>query len=206
MPWRWAWLPTPIFLPGEFHRHRSSVGYSPRGLRELDTTEQPSTQRCTRKRISWVIRNRQCFQIPLRSLWRSALKYAPWAWQVMSPEEWACMSSRSLAFVHGLEMVCLGFVQQRPLDPIEACRCPCLQPRSKDPGTFEVERNIQTLWKLCRRFWCPSKIHSQRSQSLGSPDRAGQWRWSVQVVGRFLSMVGHHCGVRLAGRMGPNNS
>ena len=33
------WLPTPIFLPGEFHRQRSLVGYSPWGGRESDMTE-----------------------------------------------------------------------------------------------------------------------------------------------------------------------
>ena len=33
------WLPTPVFLPGEFHVQRSLVGYSPWGRTELDTTE-----------------------------------------------------------------------------------------------------------------------------------------------------------------------
>ena len=33
MPWRREWLPTPVFLPGEFHGWRSLVGYSPWGLR-----------------------------------------------------------------------------------------------------------------------------------------------------------------------------
>ena len=28
-PLRGKWLPTPVFLPGEFHRQRSLVGYSP---------------------------------------------------------------------------------------------------------------------------------------------------------------------------------
>ena len=28
-----------IFLPGKFHGQRTLVGYSPRGLRELDMTE-----------------------------------------------------------------------------------------------------------------------------------------------------------------------
>ena len=37
------WPPTPVFLPGKFHRQRSLVGYSPCGHRELDTTEQLST-------------------------------------------------------------------------------------------------------------------------------------------------------------------
>ena len=34
------WLPTPVFLPGEFHPLRSLAGYSPRGEKESDTTEQ----------------------------------------------------------------------------------------------------------------------------------------------------------------------
>ena len=29
IPWRRAWLPTPIFLPGESHGQRSLAGYSP---------------------------------------------------------------------------------------------------------------------------------------------------------------------------------
>ena len=33
------WLPTPVFLPGEFHGQRSLVGYSPWGHKELDITE-----------------------------------------------------------------------------------------------------------------------------------------------------------------------
>ena len=39
-PWRREWLPTPVFLPGEFHGWRSLVGYSPWGRQESDTTEQ----------------------------------------------------------------------------------------------------------------------------------------------------------------------
>ena len=30
---------TPALLPGEFHKQRSLVGYSPRGLKELDAAE-----------------------------------------------------------------------------------------------------------------------------------------------------------------------
>ena len=39
-PWRRAWLPTPVFLPGEYHGQRSPVGYSPWGCKEWDITEQ----------------------------------------------------------------------------------------------------------------------------------------------------------------------
>ena len=33
IPWRRAWQPTPVFLPGESHGQRSLVGYSPWGRR-----------------------------------------------------------------------------------------------------------------------------------------------------------------------------
>ena len=39
IPWRREWLPTPVFLLGEFHGQGSLAGYSPRGHKELDTTE-----------------------------------------------------------------------------------------------------------------------------------------------------------------------
>ena len=39
IPWRKEWLPTPVFLPGEFHEQGSLVGYCPWGHRELDMTE-----------------------------------------------------------------------------------------------------------------------------------------------------------------------
>ena len=32
--WRRKWQPTPVFLPGEFHRQRSLVGYSPQNCKE----------------------------------------------------------------------------------------------------------------------------------------------------------------------------
>ena len=40
IPFRRAWQPTPVFLPGKFHRQRSLAGYSTWGRRELDTVEQ----------------------------------------------------------------------------------------------------------------------------------------------------------------------
>ena len=40
IPWRRAWQPTPVFLPGESHGQRSLVGYSPWDRKESNTTEQ----------------------------------------------------------------------------------------------------------------------------------------------------------------------
>ena len=39
IPWRRTQQPTPVLLPGECHGRRSLEGYSPRGRKELDTTE-----------------------------------------------------------------------------------------------------------------------------------------------------------------------
>ena len=36
---RREWVPTPVLLPGEFHRQRSLAGYSSCGHKKLDTTE-----------------------------------------------------------------------------------------------------------------------------------------------------------------------
>ena len=39
IPWRRAWQPTPVFLPGESPGQRNLVGYGPWGHKESDTTE-----------------------------------------------------------------------------------------------------------------------------------------------------------------------
>ena len=44
IPWRRKWQPTPVFLPGKSHRQRSLAGYSPRGPKESDRTEDLSTR------------------------------------------------------------------------------------------------------------------------------------------------------------------
>ena len=39
IPWKREWLPTPVFLPGEFHGQRNLAGYSPSGHKESDMTK-----------------------------------------------------------------------------------------------------------------------------------------------------------------------
>ena len=40
IPGRMQWQPTPVFLPGKSHGRRSLEGYTPRGHKESDVTEQ----------------------------------------------------------------------------------------------------------------------------------------------------------------------
>ena len=42
-PWRRRWKPTPVFLPGKSQGQRSLVGYSPKGLKESNTTKLADT-------------------------------------------------------------------------------------------------------------------------------------------------------------------
>ena len=58
IPGRRKWLPTPAFLPGEFHGQRSLVGCNPWGPKESDTTEllnTPSLPICSKgqKSFTW---------------------------------------------------------------------------------------------------------------------------------------------------------
>ena len=39
IPWKRAWQPIPVFLPGESHGQKSLVDYSPWGLQRIDTAE-----------------------------------------------------------------------------------------------------------------------------------------------------------------------
>ena len=48
--WGREWLPTPVFLPGEYHGQRSLVGYSSRGSKVWDKTEHNSTPKINVKR------------------------------------------------------------------------------------------------------------------------------------------------------------
>ena len=41
IPWRRAWQPTPVFLPGESHGQRGLEGYSPWSHKQSDTIERP---------------------------------------------------------------------------------------------------------------------------------------------------------------------
>ena len=61
---RREWLPTPVFLPGEFHGQRSLESYSPWGCKELGTTESLSVSlsllnKCFQEQSSLVLLHRK---------------------------------------------------------------------------------------------------------------------------------------------------
>ena len=59
IPWSRKWQPTPVFLPGKFHRQRIVVGYCPRGRKDSAMTERRSTHvRCSEPRCAELWKQR----------------------------------------------------------------------------------------------------------------------------------------------------
>ena len=52
IPWRWAWQPTQVFVPGESHGQRSLMVHHPWGCKESDTTE--PTEHATHRRSVFI--------------------------------------------------------------------------------------------------------------------------------------------------------
>ena len=74
IPWRRKWQPTSVILPRKPHGQRNLAGYSPRGLKELDVTEQLNTnspqQKAWRKVYSvhlWLHRRVHSFSVSSQS-------------------------------------------------------------------------------------------------------------------------------------------
>ena len=67
MPWRREWLPTPVFLPGEFHGQRSLIGYIIHGVARSRTqlsnehTYTPSANNFSPKVSTWFSSKRNSF-------------------------------------------------------------------------------------------------------------------------------------------------
>jgi len=67
IPWRRAWQPTLVFLPGESHGQRSLVGYGPWGCKDSDTSEWLTP--ITENKDSEGEGGQGCGVSALRSLW-----------------------------------------------------------------------------------------------------------------------------------------
>ena len=78
--WRREWLPTPVFLPWEFHGQKSLAGYRPGGCKELDTTEQLMLSFSELSWCLWV-----CYLVFANVLqWVYSLVY----WKLNLPPSW----------------------------------------------------------------------------------------------------------------------
>ena len=65
IPWRRAWQPTPVFLPGEYHGQRKLASYSPWDPEELDMMEATQhtsmhSQLINSDSFSWTVKRLSC--------------------------------------------------------------------------------------------------------------------------------------------------
>jgi len=67
IPWRRAWQPVLVFLPGESHGQGSLTGYRPWGHKESDMTEQLSTAQRTAQHSELRFLD-VCSPVPLSTL------------------------------------------------------------------------------------------------------------------------------------------
>ena len=92
IPWRRAWQPTPVLLPGESHGQRSLVSYSPWSCKESDTTEVtwhactralqwPSLTSVSKKRNTTLDYENHCLFSKMQSLNREIWKHIENCWQ-----------------------------------------------------------------------------------------------------------------------------
>ena len=75
IPWRRAWQPTAVFLPGESHGWRSLAGYSPWGRKESDPSE-VTLRTCTQEVWSTHL-NKMSMILPWASLTAQWVKNLP---------------------------------------------------------------------------------------------------------------------------------
>ena len=54
-PWKWEWLPTPVFLPRGFHGQMSLVDCCPWGHKESDTSERLTLSQCVFSFLSFLL-------------------------------------------------------------------------------------------------------------------------------------------------------
>ena len=66
--WRREWLPTPLFLSGEFHGQKSLAGCSPWGHKELDSTERLTLSLFFTFKIVLRTRGMLIFHVPTQLL------------------------------------------------------------------------------------------------------------------------------------------
>ena len=78
IPWIRKWQPTQVFLPRKSNRQRSLAGYSPWGLKELDTTEWLIT---ITHRINWELHCWLSSEESTCQCWR--LGFDPWVLKIL---------------------------------------------------------------------------------------------------------------------------
>ena len=165
MPWRRAWQPTPVFLPGESHGQRSLVGYSPWSLKESDMTD-------------WLRTNTISL---VQSLSRVRIFATPWIT--------ACQAS--LSITNSRSSVRLTSIESvMPSSHLILCRPLLLLPPI--PPSIRVCSNESTLHMRWPKYWSFSFSIISSKEMAGLISFRMDWLDLLIVQGTLKSLLQHH--------------
>ena len=165
MPWRRAWQPTPVFLPGESHGQRSLVGYSPWSLKESDMTD-------------WLRTNTISL---VQSLSRVRIFATPWIT--------ACQAS--LSIINSRSSVRLTSIESvMPSSHLILCRPLLLLPPI--PPSIRVCSNESTLHMRWPKYWSFSFSIISSKEIPGLISFRMDWLDLLAVQGTLKSLLQHH--------------
>ena len=152
IPWRRAWQPTPVFLPGESHGQRNLAGYSHKVTKSQTQLKWLITHACTSifAPTCTHLRRRQWHPTPVllprkSHGRRSLVGCSPWGSWKSDTTEW-------LHFHFSLS--CIGEGNGNPL------QCSCLEnPRDRGAWWAAVYAVVQSWTRLKRFSGSSSSIH-----------------------------------------------
>ena len=169
IPWRRAWQPTPVFLPGKFHGQRSLEGYSPQGCTESDRTEatEQQQQQASVSSVKWL-RSVQLFSTPWTAAHQASLSIT---------NSWSLLKLMSIESV----MPSNHLILSRPL----------LLPPSVFPSirVFSNELVLRIRWP---KYWSFSFSISPSNQYLGLISFRMDWLDPPAIQGTLKSLLQHH--------------
>ena len=170
IPWRREWLPTPVFLPGKSHGQRSLEGYSSRGCKESDTTEQLSTAQ------HHFYQPPAAIQLPSRQRWsfpREACRDPLWEEMTVSRQQTDLMIIWFRSARH------TGLVQWECPLPL----CPLL-PWSCFAGSVSPSPTLRTVLSWFAAFWVLGILHRENGYGLIGQERRQEREYSLQETAK----------------------
>ena len=179
IPWRRAWQPTVVFLPGESHGQRSLVGYRPWGLKESDKTERLSTARTET--------NMSPFKLPPRKV-ISSVQSLSCVWLFVTPWTVACQASLSITNSESLLKL---MSTESVMSSNHIILCPLLLLPSIFPSirVFSNESVLHTRWP---KYWNFSFSISPSNEYSGLISFRIDWLDLLAVQGTLKSLLQHH--------------
>ena len=110
IPWRKAWQPTPVFLPGESHGHRSLVGDGPQGRKEVEYNWSDLAQHVVLHKNMGVGRHPKVIEGPFEMILAKWRLHRLWGKRIML-ERYKKHSENSFIWLQLCVYVCVKMIQ-----------------------------------------------------------------------------------------------